>query len=211
MESQKRKEHWEEIYRTKNQQEVSWFQKIPRTSLDFIVELKLPKDAKIIDVGGGDSLLVDYLLDLGYTDISVLDIAAPSLEKAVKRLGKEAEKIKWIIADVVEFEPTEKYDLWHDRAVFHFLNEENQINSYVETVNKSLSENGNMIIATFSTDGPKKCSGIEVKQYNELSLNNVFGEFFQNEKYEYIDHETPNGQAQNFLFCRFSKIVKEEN
>ncbi|HET8885112.1 MAG TPA: class I SAM-dependent methyltransferase [Salinimicrobium sp.] len=206
MESLKRKEHWEHIYTTKNQNEVSWYQPVPQASLDFIRDANLPKDAKIIDVGGGDSLLADYLMDLGYTDISVLDIAAPSLEKAVKRLGKNAEKIKWIIADVTTFQPSEIYDLWHDRAAFHFLNDEKQIESYVQTVNKSLSENGKMVIATFSIDGPKKCSGIEVKQYNELSLNNVFSGFFQKEKFEYIDHETPNGQIQNFLFCRFSKI-----
>ncbi|HRP61505.1 MAG TPA: class I SAM-dependent methyltransferase, partial [Vicingus sp.] len=166
MENFARKKHWENIYETKPLSEVSWFQPTPETSLNFFKEYKIPTTAKIIDIGGGDSLLVDFLLDLGYQNITVLDISEAALNRAKKRLGNKANQVKWIVADVTTFEPAEKYDFWHDRAAFHFLTNEDEVKHYVETVRNSITPNGILVIGTFSEQGPKKCSGIDIKQYS---------------------------------------------
>ena len=131
-----RKKHWETVYETKNPDQVSWTQEIPKTSLEFIHSFGLKKTAKIIDIGGGDSKLVDYLLDEGFENVSVLDISSKSLEKAKKRLGKKAEKVNWIVSDITDFEPNMTFDVWHDRATFHFLTTTNQIKKYMETARK---------------------------------------------------------------------------
>src|SRR5690606_33602986 len=161
-----RKLHWEKIYKTKDLTEVSWYQQKPETSLEFIAALKLKKDAKIIDIGGGDSLLADHLLAEGYRNITVLDISEEALKKAKARLGKKAEQINWVVADAAEFSPSEKYDLWHDRAALHFLTSEDQIKKYLKNLNDSLKRGGHAIIGAFSEKGPTKCSGIEIKQYS---------------------------------------------
>ncbi|MEC7262838.1 MAG: class I SAM-dependent methyltransferase, partial [Bacteroidota bacterium] len=127
-----KKEHWQTVYNTKSPNEVSWTQKRPNTSLDFIHLFGLDKDAKIIDVGGGDSNLVDFLLDQGYSDITVLDISAKALEKAQSRLGSRANKVNWVVSDITEFQPSANYDLWHDRAAFHFLTDPEQIKTYLK-------------------------------------------------------------------------------
>lgn len=211
METGSKKQHWEHIYNSKESNTTSWFQENPETSLKFIEEAELSKTSKIIDVGGGDSRLVDHLLEKDYKDISVLDIAAPSIQKAVQRLGKKAEEVKWIISDVTSFEPTEVYDLWHDRAAFHFLTKADEIEKYIQVARKSLRERGNLIVGTFSEEGPAKCSGVEIKQYNEGSLTECFSNFFKKEKCITVDHETPDGKVQNFLFCRFSKKIEEKD
>src|SRR5690606_5640055 len=149
------------IYETKTLKEVSWYQPIPETSLEFIQKMSIPKDAAIIDIGGGDSFLVDYLLDLGFSNISVLDISEKAIERAKERLGNSAEKVNWIVSDITEFESEKRFDLWHDRAAFHFLTNENDIQKYVELTRKLIRKNGALIIGTFSEYGPKKCSGIE--------------------------------------------------
>lgn len=205
MESFNRKKHWEDIYQTKALTEVSWYQPTPETSLDLINDFGLPKDAAIIDVGGGDSLLAEHLVLQGYTNITVLDISASALERAKKRMGKDAEKIKWIVTDITEFQPTEKYDLWHDRATFHFLTSENDVQTYLQKVNQSVNENGKIIIGTFSEDGPLKCSGIEIQQYNDVKLSDRFANIFKRLKCFTIDHLTPSNKIQNFIFCTFSK------
>jgi len=143
-----RKNHWETVYETKQPNEVSWTQENPKTSIDFIRETQLEKSAKIIDIGGGDSKLVDYLLEEGYENISVLDISANALERAKKRLGKNAEKVTWIVSDITEFKPEVTYDIWHDRATFHFLTTSEQIKKYAEITQKWI--NGFLIIGTFS-------------------------------------------------------------
>lgn len=199
-----RKEHWENIYATKQLNEVSWYQPTPETSLQFIEKLKLPKSASIIDIGGGDSFLVDNLIQLGYTNITVLDISKNAIERAKKRLGNDATKIKWIISDVNDFVPDSKYDIWHDRAAFHFLNHKQEIEKYAQTVQNSLAENGQLIIGTFSKSGPLKCSGIEITQYNPEDLELIFSDFKLAE-YLQIEHQTPFDTTQNFTFCRFSK------
>jgi ubiquinone/menaquinone biosynthesis C-methylase UbiE len=205
MEEIDRKQHWENIYQTKELKDVSWYQPTPETSLEFIANLKIAKDAKIIDVGGGDSFLAEFLLDLGYTDISVLDISANAIERAKERMGESAQKVKWIVSDVTQFNPTEKYDLWHDRAAFHFLRSENDIESYLKILNQSIAENGQLIIGTFSEDGPLKCSGIEIKQYSEESMVNQFKTHFEKIACIQVVHPTPFDTTQNFTFCSFKR------
>jgi 2-polyprenyl-3-methyl-5-hydroxy-6-metoxy-1,4-benzoquinol methylase len=156
--------HWETVYNTKSANEVSWTQAIPATSLDFIHSFNLPKSAKIIDVGGGDSKLVDYLLEEGFENITVLDISSKALEKVQKRLGKNATKVNWVVSDIADFEPNTNFDIWHDRATFHFLTTEEQITKYLNIARNAVS--GFLTIGTFSENGPKKCSGLEIKQYN---------------------------------------------
>lgn len=205
MEEIDRKQHWENIYQTKELKDVSWYQPQPETSLEFISNLKIAKDAKIIDVGGGDSFLVEFLLDLGYNDITVLDISANAIERAKARMGESAQKVKWIVSDITQFNPTEKYDLWHDRAAFHFLRSENDIENYMKVLNKSIAENGQIIIGTFSEDGPLKCSGIEIKQYSEKSMVNQFQADFENIACLQVVHTTPFDTTQNFTFCSFKR------
>lgn len=199
------KAHWENIYQTKKFSEVSWYQDKPEASLKFIQDLNLPKSAKIIDVGGGDSHLVDYLLKAGYENISVLDISAKALQKAKKRLGLKGKKINWIAADVTDFKPEEQYDFWHDRAAFHFLTEPSKIENYKEILKKSLQDKGKAIIATFSKEGPTKCSGQTIKQYSAEELSNFFAEDFDKISCDNLDHQTPSGSTQNFTFCSFQK------
>jgi ubiquinone/menaquinone biosynthesis C-methylase UbiE len=210
MEDSKRKEHWEKIHQTKTLTDVSWYQPIPSTSIDLILEHAIPKNAKIIDVGGGDSLLADHLLNLGFTQITVLDISEAALNKAKLRLGNRAELVKWIVADVATFETNEKYDVWHDRAAFHFFTTTTDTSSYLKVVKKNLKPNGLLIVGTFSETGPNKCSGIEVHRYSENSLSQLFGEFFIKLKCFTIDHLTPFNTTQNFLFCCFRKKREQE-
>ena len=201
-----RKLHWEKVYETKQLNEVSWYQARPDISLGFLEKFKLPKQAKIIDVGGGDSLFVDYLLERNYTDITVLDISETALEKAKKRLGKRADDVTWILADAGEFEPTEKYDFWHDRAAFHFLTDEDAIAHYTENVNKNVNPGGYLILGTFSTNGPFKCSGLEIKQYSEKSMTDRFLNFFEKIKCLTVEHLTPSEKIQEFIFCSFKRM-----
>lgn len=205
MENTNRKQHWENIYQTKELSEVSWYQPTPTTSLEFLQQFNMPADTKIIDIGGGDSFFADHLLALGYSYITVLDISEAALEKAKKRLGNNAAKIKWIVADAANFNPTEQYDFWHDRAAFHFLTQEEEIKNYINTISKTVKPNGIVVIGTFSENGPKKCSGIEIKQYNETSLNDLLKDDFEKINCITVDHKTPFDTIQNFIFCSFRK------
>ena len=203
MENISDKKHWESIYETKNPDEVSWTQDVPKTSLDFIHLFALRKDAQIIDVGGGDSRLADFLLDEGYENITVLDISSKALEKAKQRLCNRAEKVKWIVCDVTEFEPSTIYDVWHDRAAFHFLTEATQVSKYLDIARRCVR--GFMMLGTFSTTGPLKCSGLEIKQYDEQSLTAQLEDGFDKLKCITEDHITPFNTKQNFLFCSFKR------
>ncbi|HRW43655.1 MAG TPA: class I SAM-dependent methyltransferase [Flavobacteriaceae bacterium] len=198
-----RKNHWEKVYQTKNPDQVSWTQEIPKTSLEFIHSLGLNKNAKIIDIGGGDSKLVDHLLNEGYHNITVLDISDKAIEKAKKRLGENATKVNWIVSDITEFEPHSSFDVWHDRATFHFLTSEEQIKKYIKIATKCVS--GYLIIGTLSSDGPKKCSGLDIKQYNEEELSSTLKNGFDKIQCVTEDHLTPFDTTQNFLFCSFKK------
>ena len=195
------KSHWEKIYSEKSPQEVSWTQEIPETSIEFFNEFKLSKTSPIIDIGGGESKFVDFLLAEGYQNISVLDISENALKRAKDRLGEKSKNIEWIVCDINDFNSKKKYALWHDRAVFHFLTSNVEINRYVENV-KQNSEN--FIVGTFSTSGPKKCSGLEISQYDKNLLSKLFEESMTINKVEYINHITPFETTQNFIFCSFS-------
>jgi 2-polyprenyl-3-methyl-5-hydroxy-6-metoxy-1,4-benzoquinol methylase len=201
-----RKKHWENIYQTKILNEVSWYQPLPQTSLDFVAKFNLTLDAKIIDVGGGDSFFVDHLLKLGFQNITVLDISEVAISRAKERLGSDSERVKWIVSDITEFVPEETYDFWHDRAVFHFLRSNEDQQAYVNVLNSAMESNGVLIIGTFSESGPLKCSGIEIQQYSELSLEQRFNEKFQKVECFTIDHPTPFDTIQNFVFCSFRKV-----
>jgi hypothetical protein len=198
------KQHWENIYRTKQPNEVSWTEEVPTVSLGFIHQFNLPKDAKIIDIGGGDSKLVDHLLAEGYSNVSVLDISAAAIDRAKKRLGEKATSVKWFETDILEFKPNDKYDLWHDRAAFHFQTEPDKIEGYLNIVKDAVT--GKIIVGTFSVDGPKKCSGLEIKQYDEVGMKDKFEHAsFKNIECKREDHITPSGAVQNFVFCSFEK------
>ncbi|MES2775715.1 MAG: class I SAM-dependent methyltransferase [Bacteroidota bacterium] len=197
--------HWENIYATTQPAEVSWTQTVPKTSMDFIHSFGVDKQAAIIDIGGGDSKLADYLLREGFKNITVLDISANALKRAKKRLGKNANKITWIVTDINEFDPGRHYDVWHDRATFHFLTTESQVSHYLAVATKALTSNGFITIGTFSENGPEKCSGLPVKQYSETSLGNQLTAHFMKIKCITEDHITPFKTRQHFLFCSFKK------
>lgn len=199
-----RKEHWEKVYETKTPDQVSWTQHVPQPSLDLIKNLQLPTSANIIDIGGGDSRLVDFLLDAGFENITVLDISDKALQRAKQRLGKRAEKVTWIESDILMFKPERKYDLWHDRAAFHFLTTPEQTSAYVRIAEAAVA--GYMIIGSFSDEGPEKCSGLPVSRYSETSLPAVFKNTFRKINCFKEDHNTPFNTVQNFLFCSFERI-----
>ncbi|HRK58501.1 MAG TPA: class I SAM-dependent methyltransferase [Candidatus Kapabacteria bacterium] len=209
MENFDRKSHWENIYRTKQLDEVSWYQPTPETSLHFLEYFSVPLHAKIIDIGGGDSFFVDYLLDKGYQNITVLDISQAAIERAQQRLGEKAIKVQWIVKDITQFEPMQEYDFWHDRAAFHFLNNDRDIAAYLSIAQQCLSLDGIMVIGTFSDQGPKKCSGIEITQYSESSMTEKLSDHFQKIHCLTVDHTTPFETIQNFIFCSFRKLPKQ--
>jgi cyclopropane fatty-acyl-phospholipid synthase-like methyltransferase len=173
--------------------------------MEFVDLFHLPLNANIIDVGGGDSHFVDALLDKGYENIWVLDISANAIERARKRLGARASKVHWIVSDVTEFDPPVQFDLWHDRAAFHFLTTEGKIYKYVSLAEEAINKNGYLVLGTFSEKGPKKCSGLEIKQYSEVSISSRFEITFDKIKCVREDHATPFNTVQNFLFCCFKR------
>ncbi len=197
-------QHWEKVY-DKEEVELSWFQPYPKTSMGFIELLDLPHTANIIDIGGGDSHFVDALLEMGYQNIWVLDISSKAIERAKKRLGKKSSKVNWIISDVTEFRSPVQFDLWHDRAAFHFLTTEDSIYKYVSIAEDAVKQNGYLILGTFSETGPQKCSGLEITRYSEASMSARFEVGFERIKCIHDSHTTPFNVIQNFLFCSFRR------
>ncbi len=201
------KNHWGQIYATKKSEEVSWTQQTPTTSLNFLHSFNLSKNASIIDIGGGDSRLVDCLLKEGFTNVSVLDISAHALQRAKDRLGEKASCVNWIEADITEFKPLRKYDVWHDRATFHFLTEGNQVAKYVAIASNFVNPNGYLTLGTFSEQGPAQCSGLSIRKYSEKTLNSALRKHFKKLHCILEDHLTPFHTVQNFLFCSFEKLA----
>ncbi len=199
------KEHWEKIYDTKEETDFSWFQPYPKTSIEFIKLFNLPKSAKIIDIGGGDSHLVDALIELGYTNIYVLDISVKAIERARQRLGNKAAIVHWIVSDVTEFESEVQFDFWHDRAAFHFLTNDHQVITYLSILQKNLIPNGYLVLGTFAESGPKKCSGLDIRQYSKASMSALFEKDFNRIKCIEENHSTPFNTVQDFVFCSFQK------
>jgi len=200
------KDHWEKIYSTKEIDGVSWYQEIPITSLNIIKALKLNLSASIIDIGAGKSFLADTLLNLGYNDITILDISGNALNEVARRVEKENHKIKCIESNVTDLSSDQKYDVWHDRAVFHFITNNQEREKYLDLLNSSLNKDGYLIIGTFSEDGPLKCSGLEVQRYSVKDLRELLKPNFK-----FIDgfkeiHDTPFNTTQSFTFCTFKKI-----
>lgn len=205
MDDADQKQHWENIYDTKKEQDFSWFQEYPKTSVEFLALFNLPKNANIIDIGGGDSHFADALIELGYTNIFVLDISATAINRAKARLGNKASNVQWIVADVTTFEPSVQFDLWHDRAAFHFLTTEKSIAQYVQVAQEAIKKNGFLILGTFSEKGPQKCSGLEIKQYTTVAMSSRFEKEFDRIKCVEEIHHTPLDTQQHFLFCSFKK------
>jgi len=203
MHSTNKKNHWEAVYENKRPDQLSWTQEVPSTSLDFIASVGASKTAKIIDIGGGDSKLVDCLLAQGFENITVLDISEKALDKAKFRLGANAEKVNWVVADITDYAPDSPFDIWHDRATFHFLTTTEQVSRYLATARQSIS--GFMTIGTFSTLGPTTCSGLPIKQYSEEFLTASLKNGFAKIRCVLEDHQTPFNTTQNFLFCSFKR------
>ncbi len=196
------KSHWEHIYGTKAPTQVSWYQERARFSLQFIQKTGIRKTDHILDVGGGASTLVDDLRVAGFQHISVLDVSATALQLARQRLGTRAADVRWIEADITKVDLAEQaYDLWHDRAVFHFLTQPADRQRYVDTVRRAVRVGGHVIVATFAPDGPDHCSGLEVMRYSEDSLHREFGDSFEVMDSTRETHHTPFGTEQKFIYC----------
>jgi len=196
------KTHWEHIYEKKGPTQVSWYQEHAQFSLQYIRNTGIQKTGHIIDVGGGASTLVDDLITDGFQRISVLDISGTALQLARQRLGTKANMINWIEADITRADlPHQAYDLWHDRAVFHFLTQPSDRQCYVDTVRNSLRKDGHLIVATFALDGPERCSGLEVVRYSSESLHGEFGKDFDLVDSINETHHTPFGTEQKFIYC----------
>ena len=200
------KEHWENVYRTKEDQEVGWYQPNPETSIRLVRTYSTSKDDSIIDVGGGNSHLIQHLLNEGYTDLSVMDISIHAINRNKRRFGSEADKINWIESNILEFNSDQDFQIWHDRAVFHFLTDNADMRSYCEVASHHIKKGGFLIIGTFSETGPKMCSGLPITQYSEESFCVIFQEKF--ELIECFDdkHTTPSGNNQDFVWAVFKKI-----
>lgn len=197
-----RKTHWEQVYENKPVDQVSWFQRDPRRSLELIEASGTSKDAPIIDVGAGASVLVDQLLLNGYTDLSVLDISKNALDISKRRLGNHATDVAWLVDDVTEFQPGRSFALWHDRAVFHFLTDPSQQAAYQLALTQALASGGQAIIGTFAVDGPLRCSGLEIAQYDAARMQAVMGADFTLLQESRESHITPAGSIQNFAWFR---------
>lgn len=198
-----RQSHWNDVYHAKGAQNVSWFQTEPALSLELIKAAAPPRDGGILDVGGGASVLVDRLLDVGYARIGVLDISAAALALARQRLGARAERIEWFEVDVTRFLSPHGFALWHDRAVFHFLTAAEDRRAYVAALGRALTPGGAVVMATFASDGPPQCSGLDVARYDEAGLAAELGSAFVLRETRHETHRTPWNTEQRFLYCRF--------
>lgn len=197
--------HWQNVYTTKGEGQVSWFQDSPHPSLDLIALTGAPRDAAIVDIGGGASRLVDALLDAGYTDLATLDLSEAALATARQRIGARASQVQWIAADVTAWQPQRPYDVWHDRAALHFLTAAADRQAYVGCLARALRPGGHAIIGTFAPDGPEKCSGLTVMRYDAASLSALLGEDFTLVDTRRHEHVTPWGATQHFQFSTFCK------
>jgi SAM-dependent methyltransferase len=200
-----RRAHWENVYSTKGEREVSWFQENPAPSLELITLAGLSEGASIIDIGGGASRLVDILVERNIGQITVLDLSAAALDAAKERLGSKAAGVQWVAADITTWEPTQAYDLWHDRAAFHFLTVPGDQSAYVDRLKKAVKRGGHVVIGTFASDGPERCSGLPIVRYDAASLSAILGTDFKLIDARRHDHATPWGAVQRFQFSTFRR------
>lgn len=204
MNTKDKQAHWEHIYTNKALTEVSWYQATPTTSLALIESLDLSENASIIDIGGGDSFLIDNLLEHGFEQLTVVDISKRALDRAKARLGARASKVQWLQGDIASFSPKGPFDCWHDRAAFHFLTTDEQVAHYVQSATTAIKKGGYLILATFAEDGPTKCSGLDIRQYSAEKLDALFPAFDLLKSMN-ITHETPFESTQNFVFVVLKK------
>jgi len=205
METASRQSHWENVYTTKGENEVSWYQQSPAPSFELIMQAGATHASAIIDIGGGASRLVDHLVDHGFEDITVLDLSAAALEAARRRLESRSDRVRWVVADATAWEPVKAYDIWHDRAAFHFLTDENDRAAYVARLARGVKAGGHAIIGTFALDGPEKCSGLPVARYDSASLTLALGSEFRLVDTRRHEHATPWGSRQMFQFSVFRR------
>ena len=200
-----RRQHWDKVYATKASTQVSWYQTVPAVSLSLIRASGVGPAAKIIDIGGGASTLADHLLAEGYHAVTVLDVASAALDQSKQRLGPAADQIKWLVADITTWQPTTHYDLWHDRAVFHFLTDPQDRSAYLTALKSAVHPGATVILATFALDGPERCSGLPVHRYSPETLATELGHEFTLVQTESEEHQTPSGAIQRFVYCRFTR------
>jgi SAM-dependent methyltransferase len=205
MQGEDRQAHWQGVYTKRAENEVSWFQESPAPSIELIMQVGATHTSPIMDIGGGASRLADDLIDKGFEDVSVLDVSEAALRLAKARLGDRAARVDWIVADVTTWEPSRTYDIWHDRASFHFLTEEHDRTAYVKRLKQALKVGGHAIIATFALDGPERCSGLPVVRYDPESLGRILGPAFQLTNRREHRHATPWGTEQSFQFSVFRR------
>ena len=201
-----RQAHWQRVYKEKGENQVSWFQERPTISLELIEAAGLDRSSAIIEIGGGASRLVDVLDETGYRDLTVLDVSESAVSIAKMRLGERAGMVKWIVGDVTRWEPTRCYDLWHDRAAFHFLTEASDRTAYIDRLTKAVRPEGHAIIATFALDGPERCSGLPVVRYDASRLSATLTPSFALVDMRRHDHKTPWGAIQHFQFSVFRRV-----
>lgn len=199
-------DHWNEVYIKKAEAELSWHQDDPSVALDLMKMAALTVRSSVIDIGAGTSRLMDRLLDLGLSNLSALDLSESALAAARVRLGARENSVKWIVADITRWEPTQTYDIWHDRAVFHFLVKPDDRDAYIQRLSRSVIPGGHAIIATFALDGPEKCSGLPVARYSPISLAETLGSVFSLVTHQFHLHHTPWGSQQSFQYSLFRKL-----
>jgi len=200
-----REKHWQNVYRTKGEREVSWSQSSPEPSLGLIEKFAPTRSASIVDIGGGASRLVDALRERGYQHITVLDLSEAALESAKARLGTDAASVQWVAADATQWQPPQAFDIWHDRAAFHFLVDASDREAYLSRLQQGVKSGGHAIIATFAPDGPEKCSGLPVQRYDHVTLGKALGVAFELVHHQPHRHVTPWGAAQSFQFSVFRR------
>ena len=206
-----RKKHWGDVYQDKTPSELSWYQKEPKLSLELIRSTNAASNDAIIDVGAGTSVLVDYLKKEHYTNLTVLDISENAIAIAKKRLGKSAKSINWIVSDITKFDVFQKFSLWHDRALFHFLTDPSDRGIYVKALINAVRPEGHLIIATFAIGGPKKCSGLEIVQYDSEKMIAELGDNFKLVEERKEVHITPANKEQKFNFFLFRRVPNKSN
>ncbi len=198
--------HWENVYQSKSSTEVSWYEPAPKQSLDLILEAAGEKRGRVIDVGGGQSFLVDRLLDAGFKQVAILDISSAAIEATKARLGERASHVEWMVADITQAESLGAFDIWHDRAVFHFITDPDDRERYMKLLKRSLPIGGHFVIGTFAKGGPEKCSGLPIRQYDFDTMQAALGSSFNPVKcIEYL-HTTPSGKPQQFFFGVYKRV-----
>jgi ubiquinone/menaquinone biosynthesis C-methylase UbiE len=199
--------HWENVYQTKSSTEVSWFEPDPKQSLKLVLEAANEKRGRVIDVGGGQSFLVDRLLDARFAKVAVLDISSAAIEAAKARLGDRASQVEWIVADITQVESLGEFDIWHDRAVFHFITEAGDRKHYLDLLKRTLPIGSHFVVGTFAIGGPEKCSGLQIQQYDAATMEKALEPSFQPVTYGHSEHTTPSGKPQLFFFGIYRRVM----